>query len=276
MVQGNIPQERKWKDEELEPTLALYVGATRAHWDSDLIIWPETAIPAYSFEVEERLLRPLAREAAVNDAVVMAGLIFYEREGRRYHNSMVVLGPERAVYHKRHLVPFGEYIPLREWLRFLDGLIKLPVSDIDPGGPEQPALRVHGHRVGMAICYESLFPKLIIGDLPEAALLVNASNDAWFGDSLAPWQHLEIARMRARETARYLLRSTNTGISAVIDPRGRIEARSPQFEVDVLTTEVVPLRGRTPFVLWGNLLVVALAAAIVLGTLAWPYLGRRR
>jgi apolipoprotein N-acyltransferase len=274
LIQGNIPQERKWADGELEPTLEMYLAATREHWDSDLIIWPETAIAAYSFEVEDRLLQPLAREAAKNEAVVMAGLIYYEPKGRQYHNSMVVLGPEIGVYHKRHLVPFGEYIPLRNWLRFLDGLIKLPVSDIDPGTIRQPELRVHGYRVSMSICYESLFPQLIRADLPEAVLLINASNDAWFGDSLAPPQHLEIARMRAREASRYLLRATNTGISAVIGPTGRILARSPQFEQDVLTAEVLPLRGTTPFVLWGNYAVVALTAALVLGALVWAYLRR--
>lgn len=272
LIQGNIPQERKWAEGELEPTLEMYLAATREHWDSDLIIWPETAIAAYSFEVEDRLLRPLAREAAKNDAVVMAGLIYFEPQGRQYHNSMVVLGSEIGVYHKRHLVPFGEYIPLRKWLRFLDGLIKLPVADIDPGVMRQPQLRVHGYRVSVTICYESLFSQLIRADLPEAALLINASNDAWFGDSLAPPQHLEIARMRARETGRYLLRATNTGISAVIGPRGRILARSPQFERDVLTSEVLPLRGATPYVVVGNYAVVALAAAMILGVLAWRHL----
>jgi apolipoprotein N-acyltransferase len=172
------------------------------------------------------------------------------------------------MYHKRHLVPFGEYIPLRGLLGWLDGLIEIPMSDLSSGSG-RPLLTAAGQPIGLSICYEDAFGEEMIDALPEATLLVNVSNDAWFGVTQAPHQHLEIARMRARETGRYLLRATNTGISAVIGPRGEVVAVSPQSETEpaVLTAVVQPRSGTPWYGLWGNggpvsLLLIALSIGI--------------
>jgi apolipoprotein N-acyltransferase len=179
------------------------------------------------------------------------------------------LGENHEFYFKRHLVPFGEHLPLRSLLTWIDGLIHIPMSDLS-AGRHRPLLRVHpldDLAVGISICYEIAYGAEINDALPEAKLLVNVSNDAWFGDSLAPHQHLEIARLRALETGRWLLRATNTGISAVIDAQGQVIARSPQFKEHVLTQRVQPRQGTTPFSRWENWVVIALAAVSLLAAL---------
>ena len=226
IIQGNIAQEEKWKQGSLQPTLALYTGLTRQHWGSDLIIWPETAVPAFAAQVDEAFLRPLDLEAKENRSSLLLG-IADSKPGNKYYNAMLALGTERAAYHKRHLVPFGEFMPLKPLLQPLIDWLQIPMSDFSAGGGGKPLLNLAGYSVGISICYEDAFGAEVIEALPEAAFLVNASNDAWFGDSLAMPQHLEIARMRALESERYLLRSTNTGISAIIAPDGRLAAVSP-------------------------------------------------
>ncbi len=161
-------------------------------------------------------------------------------------------------------MPFGEFLPFEPVLGPVLGFLEIPMSDFSAGPRgEPPLLTLAGHSAGISICYEDAFAAEVREALPAAAFLVNASNDAWFGDSLAPHQHLEIARMRARETERYLLRATNTGVSAIIGPRGEIVSRSRLFEPAVLTAEIVPLAGATPFVRFGNSAVVAIALMLV-------------
>ncbi len=273
IVQGNVPQEDKWLRDNLLPTLELYSGLTRQHWDSDLIIWPETAVPAFAHQVEEALLRPLEQEAREQGSELLIGIPAWEQQGNHYYNAMLSLGPQRGVYHKRHLVPFGEFMPLKFLLQPLIDWLQIPMSDFTAGDADRPLLTVAGYPAGISICYEDAFGEEVIQALPEAAFLVNASNDAWFGDSLAPPQHLEIARMRALETGRYLLRATNTGISALIGPRGQVLARSPAFETHVLTGAISPMGGYTPYAWIGNWAVVSLSATLLLLALALP---RRR
>ena len=184
-----------------------------------------------------------------------------------YYNAIISLENPGRFYYKVHLVPFGEYLPLRDWLASALSFLPVPQSDFSSGDPDQPLLEAAGHPVGASICYEVAFGEELIRTLPEAAFLVNISNDAWFGDSLAPHQHLEMARMRARETERYLLRATNTGISAIIDADGRIVAHSPQFEMATVTHTVQPRSGATPYVTFGNWPVVVFATVLLL--LGW-------
>ncbi|MCA1852439.1 MAG: apolipoprotein N-acyltransferase, partial [Beggiatoa sp.] len=187
-----------------------------------------------------------------------------------YFNAVVSVW-HAGVYRKRHLVPFGEYMPLPgALLRILD-FLEIPLADFSAGPRYQPLLEVAGHPIGVSICYEDAFGEELIDALPAAELLVNVSNDAWFGDSLAPHQHLQIARMRARESGRYLLRATNTGISAVINERGRVLARSPQFQPHALSARIIPHRGLTPYAAMGNYGVLALTAML----LVFLALGRR-
>lgn len=263
LIQGNIAQEIKWKRDSLRPTLDLYTGLTREQWQSDLIIWPETAVPAFAHQVEEGLLQPLTEEALANRSALLIGIPEWDAESGAYYNSMISLGRERGSYAKRHLVPFGEFMPLKAWLRPLVDWLQIPMSDFTPGRAAQPLLRVAGYDAGISICYEDAFGEEVAEALPQAAFLVNASNDAWFGDSLAPRQHLEIARMRALETGRYLLRATNTGISALIDPKGRVPAFSPAFRQHVLSGEIIPMQGATPYVRVGNWAVVLFSCLVV-------------
>lgn len=268
MVQGNIPQELKWQRGNLQPTLELYTGLTRQHWQSDLVIWPETAVPAFAHQVEEDLLRPLAAEAKDNGSALLIGIPVWDGATGAYYNAMLSLEQPQTPYAKRHLVPFGEFMPLKAWLRPLINWLQIPMSDFTPGRAERPLLLVAGYQAGISICYEDAFGEEVIEALPQAAFLVNASNDAWFGDSLAPRQHLEIARMRALEGGRYLLRSTNTGISAIIGPDGRVRHASPAFQQHVLSGEMIPMQGATPYVRVGNWAVVS-ASLLILLALGW-------
>jgi len=171
-------------------------------------------------------------------------------------------------YYKRHLVPFGEYFPvppfIRSWLR----LMSLPYDDFTPGRSHQPVLSAAGQKLGLTICFEDAFGREQLRVLREATLLVNVTNNAWFGDSTAPHQHLQIARMRALEAGRYLVRAANDGITAAIGPHGEIAARLPQFEEGVLRVEVQPMSGLTPYARLGNYPVV-LAAGLLLALALW-------
>lgn len=270
LVQANVPQRLKWLPAERDWQLARYRDLTRAHWDSDIIIWPETAVPAFYHQLAEGYLEPLRREAVAHGTDVLLGVPYRDPLTGALHNSMVRVGTSAGTYHKRHLVPYGEYMPMRPLLASVLDFLEVPMSDFTAGPAEQEMVTLAGYPVGISICYEDAYGREAIAALPRAAFLVNASNDAWFGDSLAPHQHLEIARMRALETGRYLLRATNTGISAFIGPRGGLLARSPQFESDVLRGEVVPMEGMTPYARVGDFVLLPLLSPLL--WLLWrPY-----
>lgn len=265
LVQGNIPQAQKWAPEQLTPSLVLYAEQTKLHFDSDLIVWPETAVSAFQYQVDEPFLVPLEAEVKRQGSHLVFGVVQMDEAREHYFNTMVALGnPERGNYSKHHLVPFTEYLPLKPLLSPLVDLFTIPMSDFTAGSGK-PLMQVGPYQAGMSICYEDAFGSEMIRALPEAAYLINASNDAWFGRSLAPHQHLQIARMRALETGRYLLRTTNTGISAIVGPRGELLGTSPLLALDVLTGEIRPMAGATPFSRYGNLaiLVLVLLALVV-------------
>lgn len=264
LVQGNIPQELKWKPEQQHATLDRYVEMTEQHADSDLVVWPETAIPAFYDQVVQEFLVPLRQTMQAADVSLVTGVPVLDRSRWDYYNAIISLDQPGEFYYKVHLVPFGEYLPLRDWLENLLSFLPVPQADFSAGTLDQPLLRAAGYPVGVSICYEIAFGEELIHTLPDAALLINVSNDAWFGDSLAPHQHLEMARMRARETERYMLRATNTGISAIIDYAGRITVRSEQFVAETVTGQVVPRSGATPYVRWGNWPVVVFSVLSLL------------
>jgi len=247
MVQGNIPQEIKWRYEERQNIFNIYWRETNQHWDSDLIIWPETAIPGQSEDIAQGVLLPMSIAATEQDSNILTGVVVSEAANNIYYNSMLLLGNNQGVYHKRHLVVFGEYMPLRWLLDFMNRYINIPFSDLQSGAIDQAPMSVNGVVLGVSICFEDVFSREILIALPEASLLVNASNDAWFGDSLAPHQHLEIAQMRALEFGRPMLRSTNTGVSAFIDHRGSIIERTEQFKTQSITRTMQGRTGVTPF-----------------------------
>ena len=249
-------------------TLTRYSELTFAQPDIDLFVWPETAIPAFHYQVADNYLPHLETELRNHGSTLLTGIPVLDKTTWEYYNAVVSLGGEQAFYYKQHLVPYGEYLPLR-WLigSGLDALA-VPNADFSEGGDDQPLLMAAGVPVSSSICFEVVFGEQIIQDLPEAGLLVNVSNDAWFGDSLAPQQHLEMARMRAKETSRPMLRATNTGITAVIDGQGTVVARSAQFEEAVVTATVMPRQGATPYVRLGNWPVLVLSLILVLLPLA--------
>lgn len=268
LIQGNISQDIKWDEDMRDPTIDLYSTLTRAHWDSDLIVWPESALPDFYHQVDG-YLEELGREAKANNAHLLIGVLYLNAKTLKYYNSVVSLGgPRPEFYYKRHLVPFTEYLPLQNAFGPIVKFMDVPMSDFSKGADYQAPLNVAGQKVGINICYEDAFGEELIRSLPLATLLVNVSNDAWFGESIAPAQHLQIARMRAKETGRPLLRGTNTGITAIIGPDGAMLGHVPQFEVQVLTRTVQPMGGSTLYAMVGNVVVVAGLFAI-LGLAVW-------
>ena len=203
-----------------------------------------------------RSCRPLAAERG---HAILLGIIVNDFERDRFHNSLLSVGVSSGVYHKRHLVPFGEFFPVPDFVRNWMRMMNLPYRDVAPGSRDQPPLVAGDIQLAPSICYEDAFGAEQLDFLPASGLLVNVSNDAWFGDSIAAHQHLEMARMRSLETGRVMLRSTNTGITALIEADGAIISRLPQFETGVLTGEVQPRSGATPFVRTGNVPVVLIA-----------------
>jgi apolipoprotein N-acyltransferase len=264
LVQGAIPQAVKWHRDYRQPSIDLYTELSRPHWGKPLVVWPETAIPAFATEVPETLdaLGKLARSSNTN---LLAGIPRVDpADSARYFNSVVQLGAANAYYDKRHLVPFGEYLPFDRWLRPLLDFLQIPMSNFSSGDPVQSPIVVDGHVIGVSICYEDAYATEIARALPDAGLLVNVSNDAWFGDSIAPHQHLQIARMRAIEAGRYLLRATNTGISAIIDDRGRVVVRSGQFKPEVITANAVVRSGATPAVMFPGWMIPGAGLGLLL------------
>ena len=272
LLQGNVAQALKWRPEEREATVKLYDRMSRDAFGSDLIVWPETALPAF-YHQERYRLQGLARAAKLQGSELLIGAPVWEGEGR-YYNAVLNPGDPATFYYKRHLVPFGEYLPLRDLLGQLLRILNIPMADFSAGDDDQPPVSAAGQPIGVSICYESAFGEALINPLPEATLLLNVSNDAWFGETLAPHQHLEIARMRALETGRWMLRGTNNGISAIIGADGGVAARSPRFERHTLIAEVLPMSGATPYVRFANGPMVAFALLTLLAVLA-PSMRRR-
>ncbi len=247
-IQGNIAQQIKWQQDKRQQILEVYWDQTKLYWGSDLIVWPETAIPGKSELIEESVLLPMSMIAAENETNLLVGVIMSDLAKSRYFNSMLMVGENQGVYHKRHLVPFGEYMPMRWLLEFMNKFIQIPMSDMQAGDLEQPLMTIDDVKLGVSICYENVFSRDINRDLPEANILINTSNDAWFGDSLAPHQHLQIAQMRSLETGRPMVRSTNTGISAFINHKGEVTQQTDQFKVQVITADVIGRTGKTAFI----------------------------
>lgn len=273
LIQGNIEQKQKWQPDSLERTLTLYsrLSADAAD-DSDLIVWPETAIPLFIEDLDPVYREALETHARETDTDYLIGAPSGNWDTREYYNGVLAVGGQGGFYRKHHLLPFGEYLPLRTLFDLFHRFVDIPMADFSAGAADQPLLRAGGHAVGVSICFESAFGNEIARALPDAAFLVNVSNDGWFGDSLAPAQHLQIARMRSIETRRWMARATNTGITALIDARGRVVEQVPQFEIAVLRGELQPLSGATPYVRIGDWpLGLMLCGLLVIG---WRF--RRR
>lgn len=269
-IQGNIGLDRKWDTRQSNNIVQQYLRQSAKHGDADLIIWPEAAIPAYRDAIESTWLNQLRVQARETQTDFIIGIIEREKiNGRQtYYNSAISLGQSESLYRKRHLVPFGEFLPLKWLLGWLVNYLHIPMSDFSSGPDTAPLVKAAGQTIGISICYEDAFGEEVIDALPEAGLLVNISEDAWFGDSLAPHQRLQIASMRALESGRAMVRAANTGPSAHIDHRGKVLVKTGQFEAGSLQAEVQPMQGATPYVRWGNaafLLITGIMLATAFG-----------
>ena len=271
LVQHNVSLSDKWQSHKADAIARDYLAESESVSGADLIVWPEAALPAYLDEIDpgfiarlrnheaDFLLGILAREALAPDAA--------------YYNVALGIGDESVLYRKHQLVPFGEYLPIPGLLARILDYLSIPMSDFSPGPLPQPPMQLAGHPIGVSICYEDAFSHVINAALPQAQILANLSEDAWFGDSLAPHQRLQMARARAIETGRPMIRSSNNGLSALIDAKGQVGTVAPQFVRTVVRGSVQPMSGTTPFVRFGNLPVLGLCA-LLLGVGFWRRIGR--
>ena len=283
-VQGNIAQDDKWNPALRETILDKYLALTRRAADegASLVVWPEAATP-FTFQVDPRAerIRGLAREQGIHLVLGTTDVIWEEEP--RYYNAAVLVDPSGAtagMYHKQHLVPFGEYVPMRDLLSFVSPLVE-NVAGFAPGAAPV-TLMMDDQPIGAAVCYEIIYPGLVRGLVTGGSrLLTTVTNDAWYGRTAAPYQHFQQATMRAIEQGRFLVRAANTGISGVIDPYGRVIAQTALFEDDVLTAEVRLIDDLTPYSRYGDLLAYAcalmtLALLMVVAVAPGSRLGRPR
>lgn len=272
MVQGNIPQALRWTPEQDLPTMQKYKHMTEDHWDADVIIWPEAAVPKLE-PVAADYLHQMDKLAIEHQTGLITGIVNYNFETREAFNNLIGLGLKDAVelpdltqppsqyyyghdnrYAKHHLLPIGEFIPFENWLRGLAPIFDLPMSSFTRGAYQQQNIQAKGHYFASALCFEIAFPSQIASNLyANTDFIITVSNDAWFGHSHGPAQHLEIAQVRAKEFGLPVLRATNNGITAFIDQRGDIQSRLPQFEAAVLVDHIQLVSGKTPYRKLGNL-----------------------
>ncbi|MEY4730685.1 MAG: hypothetical protein RL020_1843, partial [Pseudomonadota bacterium] len=276
LLQGNVPQEMKFNEQRLRTTLKTYLDLTEKS-SARLIVMPETAIPLMQDQIPPDYLELLGKAAKKNNGDVLVGLFGNKRENGKleYFSSVMSFGtaPTQS-YSKVHLVPFGEFIPFKPLIGWVyDKWLHIPLVDTSRGAIDQKPLNVAGQKVAVNICYEDVFGEEIIRQLPEATMLVNVTNDAWYGQSWASQQHNQMSQMRAIETARPVVRATNTGFTSIIDARGNIISSLPQFSVGSLDGEVQGMSGATPYVRFGNYPVIFICASLLLAAI---YLGKRK
>ena len=259
LLQGNVAQSMKWEPDVFAKTLQLYEKlVTQAK--GELIILPETALPAPLSRIPTEYIERLRGIANSKNANLIIGVPVQEND--KFYNAAISLGVEDAQqYRKVHLVPFGEYMPLRGLLAWFYANLTIPMSDFSSGDARQPNIKVNGQSLGISICYEDAFARDVHRTLPDATLLVNISNDAWFGQSAAAEQHLQLSQMRAIEFARPMLRANNTGITAVIDEKGRVTQRLESFTEGILETTIQGRKGSTPYAAWGDLPILLICLA---------------
>lgn len=268
LVQGNIPQQLRWDAEHRANIKATYLRLSAPLWaDNHVVIWPEAAVPEI-FAGRSDVLDQAFAQAQVHNSGLITGLPSVDLDQRRQrtvlHNSVLGIGLASGIYHKQRLVPFGEYVPFADYVGPLFDLMQVPMSDFRTGPQGQANLQTGRFELAADICYEVAYPALIAKQAHSAGALLTISNDAWFGTSIGPHQHLQMAQMRARENARPMMRATNNGITAFINTKGQIEQRAAQFEEAVIKQTVIPYAGTTPFQRWLHWPLLALLAITAL------------
>ncbi|MHA3027799.1 apolipoprotein N-acyltransferase [Chromohalobacter israelensis] len=267
LLQGNLPQLTKWSAEGQRAAANTYSTLTRAQPEgTDLIVWPETALPMFAAQARPVLERVQA--TLPPDTALLTGIVQREANGD-YYNSVIGVGASEGSYRKEHLVPFGEYLPLEGLLRGIIAFFNLPMSSFTAGDADQAPIEAAGMQLGSAICYEIIYADLVANRARDANVLLTVSNDTWFGDSIGPLQHLQMAQLRALENGRYVLRATSNGVTAIIDAQGRITQRAPRFETTSVNGEVQPMQGLTPFTRTGSWPAWGLALLLLVPGLRW-------
>ncbi len=256
-IQGNIPQSLKWDPSYIQNTLSTYINLTSHEWQQDLIIWPENAIPLF-YGRAKGFLQQLEREAKTQGATLITGIPIDDQSSgeTKYYNGIISIGQGNGHYYKQKLVPFGEYVPFESLIRGLIAFFDLPMSSFSSGNADQPLLTAGETVIAPYICYEVVYPDFAAVMARGTGLLITISNDTWFGKSIGPEQHFQMARMRALETGRYLIRGTNDGITALIDSHGQVVKTIPRFQKGILTGTAKVMTGNTPFMITGSWLVI--------------------
>ena len=263
-VQGNIDQSIKWDAGQVANQLRTYQRLSMTSAPTDLLIWPENAIPVSQYMAED-FLHDMDRFAKSRHSTLLSGipLLQYTDDRPKYYNAIISVGLHSGSYQKQKLVPFGEYVPLQQSLRGLIEFFDLPMSDFYRGPAGQPPLTVGDQRIAPYICYEVVYPEFARQLATHSDLLLTISNDAWFGNSIGPLQHLQMAQMRALESGRWMIRATNNGVTALIDQHGKVRQRLPRFAEGVLSGQIQPMQGQTPYLRLGIWPWLLLAAALL-------------
>ena len=276
LLQGNISQEMKWRPEHVIQTMDAYAKLALAS-NSRLIIAPEISLPLARDKVSANYLKQISAHAKQNNGDILIGMIETGGNSGDYYNSMFSFGTSsEQTYRKFHLLPFGEFIPLKPLFGWIINILKIPLTDFSRGELNQNPMSLAGQSVAINICYEDAFGEELIYQLPQATLLANVSNDAWFGRSIGPHQHLQISQMRALETGRYMLRATNTGVSAIINEHGVVLQQADVFKATILNGLVQGYTGATPYVRFGNSLVLGFVWLSLFICLIQIFRGRRK
>ena len=264
LVQGNIAQDIKWQKETVIQTLQTYQKLIQKT-KGQIILLPETALPLLVEYIPETFKKSTLLHAAKQRGHVLIGAI--ERQDTKYFNVVLNLGNDSSqVYRKSHLVPFGEFIPLKFIFTYIyTHYLNMPMNDLSRGGNRQELIAIENQKIAFNICYEDVFGEEIIQALPSATILANVSNDAWYGRSIAAYQHLQFSQARAIETGRMVIRSTNTGATAIIDEHGIVKKILPAFTEGILEGYVQGFKNTTPYVFCGNWPVIILCFIVLLG-----------
>lgn len=262
LVQANIDQSEKWQPDKLGQHIALQLRLSESLWHADVVLWPEAAIPMMYHQAEP-LLRDLEARAQQQQTHFISGIPYRDPSNNAVHNSIVNLSEQRQLYFKRQLVPFGEFMPLESLLRGLIDFFDLPMSSFSAGPSDQGYLKIGDYKAAALICYEAVYLNLVKAtDRLPPDILLTISNDTWFGSSFGPLQHLQMARMRALEWGRSMLRGTNNGVSALIGPDGRLLQQTEQFRQQVLRGSVPIRQGETPYAQFGTWPILLLCLAL--------------
>lgn len=273
LVQGNIPQDLKWLTEYRFETLQIYAQLSTSEWGQDVVVWPEASIPMFQDEAAE-FIWLVAEQARRSGSTWVTGIPYRDHasfnpaihEYEPMYNSVLALGDDSGgLYKKQRLVPFGEYVPMSGLFNILPNLANMQdVMSFSRGEVGQDPLKIKGKSMGAAICYEVAYPNTTRLNAINTDFLLTISNDAWFGTSAGPRQHLQMVQMRSLETGRWFIRATNTGVTAFIDNKGHIVAQAPSFTKTVLRHEVPSYTGRTPYMIMGNVPILLLSILLLL------------